>query len=167
MADPMSGPLQPEPSEGSERRRGQMWENMFGRIEKFFLPFFGSAQVCPVQAPPEPPRTPSGSATSATSPPAVTGSTPRHGDACTACPRLRDRRVAHRACEAVAAELAYGRDLLQPAPSKDCSWFLPPTHDQAYLPSSTARPASPSSRGRNVSTMTASSSKYSAPTEFS
>lgn len=54
----------------------------------------------------------------------------------------------------------------QPAPSRVCS-SLPPTHDQAYLPSSAALPASPSSRGRNVSTMTASSSKNSAPIERS
>jgi hypothetical protein len=54
----------------------------------------------------------------------------------------------------------------QPAPSRICS-SLPPTHDQAYVPSSAARPASPSSRGRNVSTMTASSSKNSAPIERS
>ena len=57
VAHQMSGPLQPEPSEGSERCRGRSWENMFGRIEKFFLPLFGGAQVGPVQASPEPPRT--------------------------------------------------------------------------------------------------------------
>src|SRR3712207_8492360 len=36
-----------------------------------------------------------------------------------------------------------------------------PDQDQAYFPSSTAVPASPRSRGRKVSTMTASSSKAS------
>ena len=41
-------------------------------------------------------RAPSGSVTSATSPPAVTGSTPRNGDACTARLRLLDRPVADR-----------------------------------------------------------------------
>ncbi len=57
VAEQLSGPLQHEPSEGSDRRTGQMWENLFGRIENFLLPFFGGAQVGPVQAPPEPPRT--------------------------------------------------------------------------------------------------------------
>ena len=56
MADQVSGPLQHEPPAGSPRSRGRMWTNMFGRIENFLLPFFGGAQVGPVQAPPEPPR---------------------------------------------------------------------------------------------------------------
>jgi hypothetical protein len=56
VADKISGPLHHPPSEGSNRRGGQMWGNIFGRIENFLLPFFGGAQVGPVQAPPEPPR---------------------------------------------------------------------------------------------------------------
>src|SRR5699024_1246027 len=43
----------------------------------------------------------------------------------------------------------------------------PRPQDPAYLPSSTARPASPSPSGRKVSTITAVSSKYSTPSEAS
>jgi hypothetical protein len=56
VADQLSGSLQHEPSEEPDRSREQRWANMFGRIEHFLLPYFGGAQVGPVQAPPEPPR---------------------------------------------------------------------------------------------------------------
>ncbi len=61
--------------------------------------------------------------------------------------------------------LATGRIALQPLASGAAPVFL--AQDQAYAPSSLAWPASPSSSGRNVSTMTASSSKYSTPIERS
>jgi len=56
MADELSGSLQHEPLEESGRRRGQRWVNMFGHIENFLLPFYGGAQVGPIQAPQEPAR---------------------------------------------------------------------------------------------------------------
>ncbi len=61
--------------------------------------------------------------------------------------------------------LATGRIALQPLASGAAPVFL--AQDQAYAPSSLSWPASPSSSGRNVSTMTASSSKYSTPIERS
>ena len=56
MADGLSGSMQHKPSGDSDRSRGQRWVNMCGRFENFLLPYFGGAQVGPVQAPPEPPR---------------------------------------------------------------------------------------------------------------
>ncbi len=61
--------------------------------------------------------------------------------------------------------LATGRIALQPLASGAAPVFL--AQDHAYAPSSLAWPASPSSNGRKVSTMTASSSKYSTPIERS
>ncbi len=54
---------------------------------------------------------------------------------------------------------------VEPAAGGHAARVRGPAQDQAYRPSSTARPPSPSSSGRKVSTMTASSSKYSAPRE--
>jgi hypothetical protein len=46
----------PEPSRGTRRDRGGDSLGVFGRIENFFKPLFGGAQVGPAQAPPTPPR---------------------------------------------------------------------------------------------------------------
>ena len=47
---------QPEPPERSRRRGRERSPGLFGRIENFFKPLFGGAQVGPAQAPPTPPR---------------------------------------------------------------------------------------------------------------
>jgi glycosyltransferase involved in cell wall biosynthesis len=75
---------------------------------------------------------------------------------------LLTRRVALDAIRRDHGRMELGR---QPLPSGAAPVFF--AHDQAYAPSSEALPASPRSSGRNVSTMTASSSKYSTPIDFS
>jgi hypothetical protein len=47
---------QPQPSRGTRRGKDEGSLSVFGRIENFFKPFFGGAQVGPAVAPPTPPR---------------------------------------------------------------------------------------------------------------